>query len=59
MESPPYLLEQVVRVAFQHPFYNKGVVYPLSRDKVMKLMATPNGKLVELDRFPVTTKNEL
>jgi hypothetical protein len=38
MDSPPYSLEQILRVACQHPFYNCDARYPPSREMVHHLV---------------------
>ncbi|KAL5360650.1 hypothetical protein BJX96DRAFT_165317 [Aspergillus floccosus] len=61
MDGPPYPLEKVLRVACQHPFYNRDARYPPSREMVHHLEKEGYAGSGELDiaDFPVITKTEL
>lgn len=62
MNSPPYSLEQILRVAYQHPFYNRDARYPPSRELAYRLVdglghVGPKGH--DIENLPVITKAEL
>ncbi len=61
MDSPPYSLEQVLKVACQHPFYNRDARYPPSRTTLHGLVKEldTGSKGPDIGDFPVITKTEL